>query len=105
MSCGINSKKLKSELKKRVLYLLPELGFRNGKIRNDEVRFNTNGSLSISLSGSYAGLWRHFEYGIGGDVFDLIMWALGMSFIEAKHWAYMWLISEEVPKERLLHDY
>ena len=103
MNYGINSRKVKRELKKKVSYLLPDLGFRNGRVRHEEVRFNTNGSLSICLSGSYAGRWQHFEYGIGGDVFELIMWANSMSFCEAKHWAYEWLILSDVPRGKLLN--
>ncbi len=55
------------------------------------LRFGSNGSLSVELSGRKRGSWFSHEAGIGGGPFDLIGHAHGCRFPDAVKWARTWL--------------
>ncbi len=51
-----------------------------------ELRFGSNGSLSVVLAGTKAGLWYDHEHSIGGGLIDLVMRFQNMSRGEALAW-------------------
>ncbi len=60
------------------------LGSENKQLSNtSQLRFGKKGSLSVTLSGSRAGMWHDFEKGEGGHLFNLAMRETGMGFKEA----------------------
>lgn len=61
----------------------------------DELRFGTNGSLSIVLAGDKRGKWYDHEAGEGGDAFGLVQREIGKA--GAREWALRWLGIEEAP--------
>lgn len=56
-----------------------------------QLRWGSNGSLSLQLAGSKAGLWYDHELGRGGDVLSLIMMEQGCDFIAALRFAQQFI--------------
>ena len=54
----------------------PELAFSD----NTTLRYGSNGSLAIAISGSKAGMWYDFAKDQGGDMFDFVKMHLGKNF-------------------------
>ena len=53
---------------------------------NEELRFGTNGSLRVSISGEHRGTWKNHESGDGGGVLDLIVHKQGGDHKSAAIW-------------------
>ena len=64
------------------LEVLGEPPRRNGH----ELRYGTNGSLVVTISGPYAGRWKSWKGPTGGKVLAFLEWKLGLDRQEARRW-------------------
>jgi hypothetical protein len=55
-----------------------------------ELRWGAKGSLVVNIAGARAGRWYSFEEAVGGDMLDLVSFALACDSRAALAWARQW---------------
>ena len=100
----ISSYKVSEALGENIICLLPDIGFSNGTAKSGVISFRCRGFLRVVIEGDFSGRWSDTEQEISGDALDLVMWAMDLSHLAAKHWSYEWLIGQGVPRELLFND-
>lgn len=61
----------------------------------DQLRFGSNGSLAVELSGERAGAWYDHEHGMGGGILDLVREKKGLINGEAMEWLHGFGVERE----------
>ncbi len=87
MSSFIDKEDLRQQLHPKLPALVPTL-FSDTFIERtgSKMRVGNKGSLCVNIAGQYTGMWKNFETGESGDVYDLVKLALGGSFCDVLDW-------------------